>query len=410
MVSEPNLSATVIAERPEIELLLCCARTRTDPTSADRLRALLREEIDWAYLLQTANRHRVAPLLYWNLNAACPEVVPTNVLHQLREHFYANNMRNLFLIGELLKLLNIFEAQGIPVIPYKGPTLAASVYGNVALREFGDLDILVHKHDLPRARQQLISLGYWLADRLTESQEAAFLASQREYVFVHDDNGSVVELHWAVAPRSYSFPLDPEHLWTRLRKLPLGGSTVLSFSPEDLLLILCAHGSKHFWHRLSWVCDIAELVRLCNTMDWEQLMTRASEVGAKRMLFLGLFLASELLAAQLPERIVREVRTDLKTRALARQVQEWLFQEGNGHSGILAKGQLEESRFHPFRVKVRERLRDKIRYCAYTALAPTVEDWNFIVLPKPFSPFYYVLRPVRLAGRYGQRLFEEVLR
>jgi hypothetical protein len=68
-----------------------------------------------------------------------------------------------------------------------------------------------------------------------------------------------------------------------------------------------------------------------------------------------------------------------------------------------------EPRFHPFRVKVRERIRDKIRYCAYTALAPTVEDWNFILLSKPFFPFYYVLRPARHEGRYRQRLFERVL-
>ena len=33
--------------------------------------------------------------------------------------------------------------QGIAAIPYKGPVLAAAVYGNLALRTFSDLDILV---------------------------------------------------------------------------------------------------------------------------------------------------------------------------------------------------------------------------------------------------------------------------
>jgi len=45
--------------------------------------------------------------------------------------------------GELLKLLNLFAAHGIGVIPYKGPTFGSCRLGNLALREFTDLDILV---------------------------------------------------------------------------------------------------------------------------------------------------------------------------------------------------------------------------------------------------------------------------
>ena len=53
-----------------------------------------------------------------------------------------------------------------------------------------------------------------------------------------------------------------ERLWERVGRVPLGGNSVPSFAPEDMLLILCVYGSKHTWGRLKWVCDIAELIRV----------------------------------------------------------------------------------------------------------------------------------------------------
>ena len=83
-------------------------------------------------------------------------------LEELREHFYANAGRNLFLAKELIKLLHLFSAHEISAIPYKGPVLAVSVYGNLAFREFGDLDILVRERDYQTAQHLLSAQGYRL--------------------------------------------------------------------------------------------------------------------------------------------------------------------------------------------------------------------------------------------------------
>ena len=61
---------------------------------------------------------------------------------------------------QLSTLLRNFKAAGIPAIPYKGPALAATAYGNVGLRVFGDLDILIQKEDVPRAADMMTALGY----------------------------------------------------------------------------------------------------------------------------------------------------------------------------------------------------------------------------------------------------------
>jgi hypothetical protein len=231
------------------------------------------------------------PLLYWQLNSISPETIPSNILDELSAHFRDNNLRNLSLTRELLKLLREFETGQIPAIPYKGPVLAAVAYGNLALREFDDLDILVRRQDVFRARELLASFGYGPAYRLTRAQEAAYIRYGDQFPYIRDHDSSIVELHWAFASRAFSFLLSTERQWWHLERISLGGSTVSTFSPEDLLLILCVHGSMHLWERLQWVCDVAELIHVRGQMDWGRLMERATALGCRRALLLGLSLA-----------------------------------------------------------------------------------------------------------------------
>jgi len=140
-----------------------------------------------------------------------------------------------------------------------------------------------------------------------------------------------VELHWGVIERHFSFPLDPKWLWGRLERVSLGGAAVLTLWPEDLLLILCIHGSKHLWERLSGICDVAELIRGGREMDWERITEQAAALGGERMFFLGHYLASDLLGAALPEEVLQKAKADLMAKILAREVHERLFWEVKDH-------------------------------------------------------------------------------
>ncbi len=399
-------ATTKATQQPDAELLLRCARTRNDSEGDVRIRTLLQGEIDWTSLLRMASRHGTLPLLYRNLNAVDPKAVPENTLDELRHHFRFNSQRNLLLTGELIRLLQIFEARGISAVPFKGPVLAAAVYGNLALREFGDLDILVRERDVATARELLVSSGYQPQYRLTRAQEAAFLGYEREYTFVHGDTGNVVELHWKVAPKPFPFSLDTDRLWERVEQAPLGGSTVPTFSSEDLLLFLCVHGSAHLWARLGWVCDVAELIRIHTNIDWERLTNRAGASGIERMLLLGLFLASDLLQAPLPEKISEKARADTRVGELAGQVYEHLLSGNEGSQQMFE----DEAHFHPFHVRAMERPRDKVRYCVRQATTPILKDWALRPLPAHLFPLYRVLRPIRLVGKYGRRFLERVAR
>jgi hypothetical protein len=335
-------------------------------------------------------------LLYKNLKVTCPEAVPKTILDPLQDHYNANARRNLFLTGYLLRILHLLEGKGIAAVPLKGPVLAATVYKDLALRPFSDLDILVRKQDVMRAKDLLVSEGYQPQFDLSEIQTMVLLRSQCEFPLVGRDGKPTIELHWQIAPRYFNLPIVFDKLSERAHRDESG---FLTLSPEDALLMLCVHGVKHLWTHLIWICDVAELLRAC-PLDWEWVLKVSKSLGCHRVLFLGLFLTKELLDTSLPGEIFEQVEADSVTRRLGGQVGKYLFQRDAEMPGLM-----EKSLFH---LKVRERLHDRLLHCVRFAMATTHGDWTSLRLPDFLFPLYSMLRPFRLAVKYGPGLLRRV--
>ncbi len=363
-----------------------------DSTTAERLRELLRKETDWAYLLATAFRHGLLPLLYWQLHATCPERVPPAWMDDLRGYFQRLAQRNLASAGALCEVLKKFEAGEIAAVPIKGPALAASVYGNLALREFQDLDFLLAEEEVPKARQALASLGYRPPSPRNAATNAAPPRAASPYRFARDTPRSVVKLHSQTTLRHFPVPPDLERFRQRLQPVSLGGQKVMTLCAEDLLLFLCVQGARNFWEKLSWICDVSELSALPGQINWEHLLQAAGRMGCQRMFFLGLHLADDLLGAPLPEDVARQACADPVVRSLGAQVRRHLFEDAGVPLGAWERWM--------FRARVQERPRDRIRYCFRLATTSTSEDYALLPLPAP--PFVYsLLRPIRLAGEFA---------
>lgn len=382
---------------PEQELARLCARTQLSPAARARLRRLLDEDLDGDYLLRWAARHGVLPLLHRHLQPFS-EVAPPEVTQQLTARAKDTALRNLRRIQELFRVLGRLKEQDIPALPFKGPMLGLLIYGDVALRPFGDLDMLVPKGDLARAEALLLEDGYRLHDTLTREKVNRRLEVEKSYELVRD--GVIVELHWDFLHPMHGFYLDPEAVWTRTRPVEMGGRHVLALAPEDLVLYLCAHGSKHFWSRLSWVCDVAEALRVYqDTLHWPTLLERAQCLHAQRMLLLGLTLAHTLLEAPLPAAVARTAAQNEAVQQLAGLARERLFQppaDAPDRPYDDARRLLKDAQFH---LLMRERRRDRLPYYCHLlrlAVTPNEKDQAFLDLPPRLSFLYYLLRPVRL--------------
>jgi hypothetical protein len=206
------------------------------------------------------------------------------------------------LTSVLLQLLTQFAAQGIPVIPYKGPVLAALVYGDIALRRFYDLDLFVAVQDMGRAEAFLVSKGYQVKSRQAWEQ-----------TFVHVETGVSIDVHQGMAQPFFPFRLSFEHSAQSLQVVPLLGNEIWSFAKEDLLLVLSVQIVKDCYCQqavLVKVCDIAELVMGQPLLPWERVLERSKCVGCHRLLLLGLLLAHKLLGTPLPNLIWGQIQQD----------------------------------------------------------------------------------------------------
>ncbi len=346
----------------EMELVVLGARTHLNDRARKRLAELLDERLNWDEIISAAAAHGVVPILFRNLGPYAKDI-PSPVLERLRSFTLENNLHNLYLAGELTKLIRIMEESGINALPYKGPLLAASVYGDLSLRQFCDLDILISKKDVQKAKQLFSGIGYLPLTEKTETQDQEYLNSGRpyNYKFASADGRVRVELHWQFTSKYNSFIFDYQQLRGRLMRVDFGGQQVRSLKPEDLLLILSQHGSKHFWQRLLWLCDIAELLKKYKEIDWNEVIARADTMGIRRMLFLGLHLVERLFESELPDAVVIRIKKDRSVKKLAARIEEQLF---SGDSRLI-----ERFEAHRFSCRMRERVRDKLRYAGYRSVA-----------------------------------------
>ncbi|HEX6718852.1 MAG TPA: nucleotidyltransferase family protein [Pyrinomonadaceae bacterium] len=365
------------------QLLLCCARTIGSP----HVRELAAGDVDWEYLFQLARRHSVVPLLYVQLDQHAADLVPAEQLARLKQHYLENSARNTILTAELCRLITLLADTGIEVIPYKGPVLAQFAYNNVSLRRFVDLDVIVKKTDVLKAREILVNEGYTPTKSLSFDQQELLLRTQHNMQFSRDNHRLIVELHWQVAPHLFASTVDAECLWQNLTTIDLNGTQVKTLSAADLLFSLCVHGSRHLWDRLSWICDIAELIAR-HRFDWTTLLKRAADADSERMFLLGLYLARQLLDAPLPAEVTQRCDADPRLHSLANNVIEHLF---NGATHVPATSR----EIFKYNFGVRKTLSARARYVIH-ALRPTDSDLSTRPLPASLSFAYYLTRPFRL--------------
>lgn len=369
----------------EFELL--CACCHSDRTRLDA--AVARQDLRWERVFRLASDHRLLPVLCTRLRERAD--VPASIQSALRARFLGHCQRVLRFTAELTRILRQFDRCGVSVIAHKGPVLAHTLYGDPAMRQFGDLDFLVRPSDLTRARSALLELGYSAKLTLTPRQEREYLRSGYEHVFGCGREHNLVELQWQVLPRFYAIDLKIEELFQRPRALQFESCAVRTLCDEDLLLVLCIHAAKHQWMHLGMIRDIATAATLA--MDWEQVMHQARRLGIERMVLVSLLLAQNLLGCTLPGMIANNPGVPVSNRlAMAigadlRSPERETIPESITYFRAIAR--------------LRERWSDKARFLARLALTPSVNEWETVRLPDKLFPMYRGVRAFRLIKRFA---------
>jgi hypothetical protein len=379
--------APVIVSGPEFQLLLVCCGQSSKGERAERIREILHHPLDWERLVQLATDQGVTPQLYRALSASA--VAPANALQLVQKRYEANARQTLWLTRELLRILAHLEGHGIKTLPYKGPVLAEILYGNVALRQFSDLDVLIHAADVPKTKAALLELGYEPTLDLTQREERAYLNSGYEYAFDSSHGQNLLEIQWQILPRFYSVGFDMDKLFARATSLSLGGRSLPTLCPEDLMLVLCVHAAKHAWVRLSWLCDISELAR---SVDWIAIQKYARRLGVQRIVAVTFILANRLLGTAMSNPVSEQIKEDPELEHLVSKILPIITHEAEHDTESIA--------YFRLMTDLRERWRDRFRFLSRLAFTPSVGEWSAIRLPGPLFPLYRIVRLMRLTARF----------
>ncbi len=377
---------------PEWSLL--CAASSADPRESDlvRVRTVLERPIEWESVLRLAEQHGTSSLLYQNLSHVA-DAIPSAVLTSLRQRYERNVHKSLFLTRELIRILDCLDAIGVEVIPYKGVVLSEVYYGDMAMRQSGDMDLFVRKRDVARTKSAVRDLGFTPRVPIPEDAEADYIASGYECTFDSPAGKNLLELQWALQPRFYAVDFEMDGLFERAVNVALAGRSVRTPSPEDLLLVLSVHAAKHVWGRLIWLCDIAQILKREN-VNWEWVQSQAQELGIERILHITLLLANRLLATAIPAPLENPILADRAAHAFADEIAV----------AVAAGVTYEEEKVSYFRLmtRLRERKTDRLRFLARLAFTPGPGEWETIRLPKALFPLYRLVRLARLATRWAK--------
>jgi hypothetical protein len=252
----------------------------------------------------------------------------------------------------------------------------------------------VHEVDLPAVEALLQDRGYasgwpWPGD----SPGGRFHRRHgKEIVFSGTAKQPQIDLHWRLSPRADSMPPALEDVWRCVRAVTLGGRNVPCLGAQELVTYSATHGGRHAWQRLSLVSDLAEAVAAWREPNWEGVAEQCRQLGCLRLWRVGLLVLQATIGAELPPDLAEGGRTDRQAIALARPLV----------GGLLSADHVPNNRRGPlFRLRARERLRDRARAAASFVLIPGPHEWAMVRLPGRLYWAYALLRPLRLTAHYA---------
>jgi len=384
----------------ESQLIIACAQTTIPARQIKQIDNILRQQLDWNYIFKVIERNAVTPIFVWNLLRHFNQLLPEEVKKTLNREFQEHTRHNMFLTRKLIEIIGFFNSNDIPILPFKGPLLANQAYGNLALRRFGDLDILLPPKYLETGIKLLMTNGYTPTSGLNWLSKTNWHTSHKKDVgFISADKNVLLELHWKLSGSHFAVPFEMSRLWQKLETVNLAGIKVNTLSFNDLLIYLCLHGAKHSWERFGWICDINELIRSEKDIDWNLVNAEAKRLGCENTLALGLYLVHEFFGLKVPVPNWQKIENDLTLREIVTDIRARLFAP-EMVSVVIGDRYL-------YQLKLKEKFWDRWKLHLHYILwylkiifTPNETDKNLFQLPRWLGPLYLIMRPLRLFYTY----------
>ncbi len=258
----------------------------------------------WEEIINDADDQGLTPFLYrWLKRSNADLQLPGALAERLERQFFGLAARNMMLAWELAGILRAFEDSGVPCAPLRGLALAERLYGNIAARAMGDLDLLVRKEDLPRVAGLLGGLGFREMDRRPGFAQAFSYTLE----FFKDRHGwIVVEPHWTLSYPPFVDRIDMDGVWARCVRGHVVGVETWLLGREELLLHLCLHlAHADGAAPLLWFFEVDRLLRQEQEgFDWLRVLAVARQAKLDFLLSRVLGTVKALFGTPIPGQVL----------------------------------------------------------------------------------------------------------
>jgi hypothetical protein len=220
----------------------------------------------------------------------------------LRTGYHAAAASHLSVSAELGTVAQLMGDLPYPWLVLKGPVLAELAYGDVGLRQYGDLDLLTSTAGFGHALEAIEHAG----GKLLEANWPLMLRMRRGEVMLRLPHGGLGDLHWDLVCDSSQrahFAVQTDELLERAVTVRLSGVDVRALEPTDQVLHLCLHGAMSGGHHLVWLKDIERAVA-SSPPDWDELVGRARRYRLGLVCALMLQRARDVTGAEVPSAII----------------------------------------------------------------------------------------------------------
>jgi len=405
-------------------LIACCQNTPSEADTAFILSHLSQNEPSSSSptpeprtlnpLIALANQHGILPLVYKTIKNLSENTSPrslslskcssiqhskSNIQHflsELKPIYMSIVQKNMLMTSELLKIMSLLKENKVEALAFKGPTLAQMAYGDITLRQYGDLDILVDEQDAYRAAELMIQHAHEAILPLSIVSSKTCLHVAKDFSLL-SKTGVHTELHWRLFEKKYNISLLSCAKEQKCQSVTINGNTIKTLQNELLLVYLCLHGAKHAFERIEWICDIDRLI-LTSTVDWDYAISLAEQSHSKRSFYLGLSLAHTLLQTMIPETIHNIIQKEdiqiLQKMTLVK------MRNRKEHSDFEKNKET-----FAYQSKLFDTKADMLRFWLSTFFKISTNDCQTFTLPENLKFLYIFLRPVRLIYSYTHRLF-----
>jgi len=396
----------------DLQFLVNCGKTNPSKEDINFIHSYLTPISNYQLLITAALQHGILPLVYKTIkklhkNSQLPinNAPSGNALgvHQSLEHFLTDlkstysqiAQRNMLMSAELIRIMNLFKENNIEALAFKGPVLSQMAYGDITLRQYVDLDILVDEKDAFRAGKIMSENGHTAVLPLKVLQNNTCLHTAKDFSLV-SRGGVHTELHWRLFAKKHAISIMSCSTDKKCQKVYINNQALVTLQNELLLVYLCLHGAKHAFERIEWICDIDRLIR--NTkIHWGESITIAERSNSKRSFYLGLSLSYHLFHTPLPDEIKNQIVLD-DIIQLQKMTLKQLTEKKTNKSDF----QNNKETFF-YQSKLFDKKSDMIRFHLSTFFKISTQDCQTFILPEQLKFLYIILRPIRLLLTYIQR-------